>query len=71
MTERARAEVTKELIRAQDALQSAFQVAWQNNDLDLAKDLREHRKKLGEKITMVNGGPVKVSKAELVGAFRS
>ena len=71
MTERARAEVTKELIRAQDALQSAFQVAWQNNDLDLAKDLREHRKKLGERITMVNGSPVKVSKAELVGAFRS
>lgn len=70
MTDTARAEVTKELIRAQDALQNAFQVACRNNDLDLAKELREQRKALGAKITRVNGGPVKVSKTELLGAFR-
>lgn len=70
MTERARAEVTKELIRAQDALQNAFQVAASSGNLDLAKSLREQRKQLGAKITMVNGGPVKVRGTELLGAFR-
>ena len=70
MTERARAEVTKQLIRAQDALQNASQVAASNGDLDFAKSLREQRKQIGSQITKVNGGPMKVTGSELLGAFR-
>lgn len=69
MTEILRSEITKELIRAQDALHSAFQAACRANNLDLAADLRKQRKTLGEYITNVNGGPVKLSKAELVGVL--
>lgn len=65
-----RAEVTKELIRAQDALHNAFQVAAHAGALDLAADLRKRRQALGEAITKVNGGPVKVRGTELIGAFR-
>lgn len=70
MKDTQRAEVTKELIRAQDALHNAFQVACQAGNLDLAADLRKRRRAIGETITNVNGGPVKVSKTELLGAFR-
>lgn len=65
-----RAEMTKELVRAQDALHRAFQVACEAGDVDLAADLRKKRVALGEQITAVNGGPVKMSKVELLGAFR-
>jgi hypothetical protein len=65
-----RAEMTKELIRAQDALHNAFQVACQVNDLDLAADLRKRRKAISETITRVNAGPVKLSQTELLGSFR-
>lgn len=70
MTDVQRAEMTKELIRAQDAIHNAFQVACRINDLDLAADLRKRRVALGETITRVNGGPIKVSGAELVGSFQ-
>ena len=66
MTTVDRAELTRALIRAQDALHRAFQVACTVNDLDLAADLRKRRQALGDTITKVNGGPVKISKAELL-----
>ena len=70
MTDFQRAEVTKELIRAQDALHSAFQAACKISDLDLAKHLREQRKSIGDTITRINGGPVRLTKPELLEAFR-
>lgn len=70
MTDVKRAEMTKELVRAQDSLHRAFQVACEVGDLDLAADLRKKRVEVGEKITRINGGPVKLSKTELFGAFR-
>lgn len=70
MKEVQRAEVTKELVRAQDALHRAFQVACEANDLDFANDLRKKRVAIGEAITKANGGPVRLSSVELVGAFR-
>lgn len=70
MTDIAKAELTKDLIRAQDALQSAFKVACRVGDLDLANDLRKRRLSLADTITKVNGGPVKISGSELLGAFR-
>lgn len=70
MKDMQRAEMTKELIRAQDALHRAFQVACEVGDIDLAADLRKQRVTVGERITQVNGGPVKMSRAEMVGAFR-
>jgi hypothetical protein len=71
VTEYQRAEVTKELIRAQDALHNAFQiVARCDGQLDLAADLRKRRVALGDTITKVNGGPVKVRATELLGSFR-
>lgn len=70
MTDVQRAEVTKELIRAQDAIHGAFQVACRAGNLDLAADLRKRRVALGDAITQVNGGPVKLTKAELLGALR-
>jgi len=65
-----KAIVTKELIRAQDALQHAIHVARQAGSADIAADLSLRRRGLGEAITQVNGGPVKMSAAELIGAFR-
>lgn len=70
MTDVKRAEMTKELIRAQDALHNAFQMACQVNDLDLAADLRQRHKAIGETITRVNGGPVRMSGSELLASFR-
>lgn len=70
MTQTQQALMTKELIRAQDALHNAFQVAVQTNDLDLAADLRKRRVAIGDTITKINGGPVKVRGTELLGSFR-
>jgi len=70
MNDRQRAEVTKELIRAQDALHNAHRIAACANELDLAADLRKRRVALGDAITSVNGGPVKVRATELLGSFR-
>lgn len=65
MTDIQKAEVTRELVRASDALKNAFQVACHVYDLDLAKDLREQRKALAAKITRIN--QVKARKVELAG----
>lgn len=58
MTAVARARVTKELGKAQAALWTAFQTATYENDLVLAKSLREQHKALGTAIATLNGGPV-------------
>lgn len=70
MTDVQRAQLTKELIHAQDAAHSAFQEACKVGNLDVANAMRKCRKQIGEAITAANGGPVKLSKAELLGAFR-
>lgn len=65
MTDIQRAELTKELIRAQDALHNAFRAACRADDLDLAAHLRKERQLLADNITRINGGPVKVRIDEL------
>lgn len=70
MTIVERSTITKDLIRAQDAIQLAFQTAVAAGNLDLAAFLRKQRQQIGDTITKVNGGPLKISKTELLGAFR-
>jgi hypothetical protein len=68
VTDFQRAELTKDLIRAQDSLKKAFQLAALVHNLDLAAALRKNYKTIGDTITMINGGPVKIHKSELLGA---
>jgi hypothetical protein len=65
MNDRNRTEITKELIKAQDALRYAFDVACRAGDLDLANDLRKRRIALGDAVARINGGPVRISAREL------
>jgi hypothetical protein len=60
-----RGMITKELTKAQAALERAFRMIANSGDLDLARSLREHGKAVGMAITQVNGGPVTITGAEL------
>jgi hypothetical protein len=66
MTPTQKALLTKELSKASAALQGAFKLASFTGTLDLAKSLREQQRAVAAQITMLNGGPVKLTAAELL-----
>jgi len=61
-----KALLNKELSKASAALQHAFALAANGGDLDLAKSLRTQQREVATRITMLNGGPVKLTGSELL-----
>ena len=66
MTALQKALLTKELSKASAALQGAFTLASRHGQLDLAKSLRDQQLAVATKITLLNGGPVKLTAAEML-----
>ncbi len=66
MTTAERALLTKELSKASAALQHAFALAHRIGKHALARSLHEQQLAVATKITMLNGGPVKMTVSELL-----
>lgn len=60
-----KALLTKELSKASAALHNAFTLATRHGSLDLAKSIRVQQQKVADNITTINGGPVKLTAADL------
>ena len=67
MTPPQRALLTKELNQASAALARAFNLARNHGELDLAASIRKQQKRVADQITKINGGPLKLTGAELLG----
>jgi hypothetical protein len=61
-----RAMIAKELARAQSALGNAFLMATNEGQFEVAKGIRKQVQAVGETITLLNGGPLKISATELL-----
>lgn len=61
-----KALINRELSKASTALHHAFTLAANNGNLDLAASLRRQQRDVATKITELNGGPVKLTGAELL-----
>jgi len=68
MTVTEKALLTKELSKASAALQHAFALASRSGNFNLASNLRHYQKAIATEITGINGGPVKLTAAELLRA---
>jgi len=66
MTPTQKALLTKELSKASAALQGAFALANQCGNRNLASNLQHQQKAIAGEITALNGGPVKLTAAELL-----
>lgn len=66
MNAQKKALLTRELSKASTALHNAHVLAVHGNDLDLAAELLKEQRYVAGKITKLNGGPVKVTGAELL-----
>lgn len=66
MTNAEKALLSKELVKASASLQRAFLVATNANRIDLARRIRTQQVNLAEEITRLNGGPVKLTGADLL-----
>lgn len=66
MTFAEKARLTKELNQASASLARAFNIASHNGDLPLAARLRKQQKAVADEIINLNGGPVKLGRAELL-----
>lgn len=66
MTPANKALLTKELNQASAALLRAFNIARTHGDLDLAASVRKRQKDVADEITKLNGGPLKLTAAELL-----
>lgn len=67
MTPAHRALLTKELNQASAALARAFNIARNHGSLDLAAGIRKQQKRVADQIIQLNGGPLKLTGAELLG----
>lgn len=67
MTPAHKAMLTKELNQASAALARAFNIARNHGDLDTAASIRKQQKRVADQITKINGGPLKLTGAELLG----
>lgn len=67
MTSAYRAMLTKELNQASAALSRAFNIARSHADLDTAASIRKQQQYIADQITKINGGPLKLTGAELLG----
>lgn len=67
MTPAHRAMLTKELNQASAALARAFNLARNHGEIDLAASIRKQQKRVADQITQLNGGPLKLTGAELLG----
>lgn len=65
-----KALLTKELSKASAALQHAFALARANGRRDLANSLQRHQVEIASQIIALNGGPVRLTGAELLGSYR-
>ncbi len=61
-----KAMITRDLQRAQSALTAARSMASHSGDFMLARKLRAQCEALGETITAIQGGPLKISVAEMI-----
>ena len=61
-----KAMLNRELSTASKALHHAFAIAADHGNLDLAASLRKQQMAVATKITELNGGPVKLTGAELL-----
>jgi hypothetical protein len=66
MTSIQKALLTKELSKASAALHQAFTLATQCGKFDLSRNLRQQQQAVADEITKLNGGPVKLTGAELL-----
>ncbi len=62
------AMLTKELNAAASSLHRAFNIARHHGDVDLAASLRKQQKGVADQITKLNGGPLKLTGAEILGS---
>lgn len=67
MTPAHKAMLTKELNQASAALSRAFNIARTHGDLDMAAGIRKQQKRVADQIIKLNGGPVKLTAAEMLG----
>ncbi len=61
----AKARLTKVLMQAQDEIVEAYSIARRQEDRKLCFELARVKRELGDMITAINGGPIKISAEEL------